>query len=266
MLEFKPRARHVPGWFPQADEMLFDLLLAQPESSGDLAEIGVYLGRSAITIGAHCDSAEKFTVVDLFGGGSYGDDNTAENVREYPDLTRGQFEEYYLSVHPELPQVVSGDSTSIVEVAQTGEHRFVHVDASHLYDYVIKDIDSARELLTRNGIVVFDDYRTAHAPGVAAAVWPEVTAGGLQLLAISEQKMYCTWGDPSYARDLLHSWVQSSGLAFEEQSVAGQPVLRLWQFPSLRQRWIAPAPAEGLGWLARRAGKVIGSRSKGRSR
>jgi hypothetical protein len=73
----------------------------------------------------------------------------------------------------------------------------VHIDASHLYEHVREDIAAARQLLGPDGVVVFGDIRTAHAPGVAAAVWEEVTLGSLNVLVVGEVKLYGTWSDPA---------------------------------------------------------------------
>lgn len=46
----------VPGWFWDQDRHLFDWFLGRQEKagrSGDLMEMGAYLGRSAIVIGSH---------------------------------------------------------------------------------------------------------------------------------------------------------------------------------------------------------------------
>ena len=59
----------VPGWFPVADHRLFCWLLEhqqEQEISGDVLEVGVYLGRSAIVLGRHLRAGETFTVCDLF--------------------------------------------------------------------------------------------------------------------------------------------------------------------------------------------------------
>ncbi len=52
-----------------------------------------------------------------------------------------------------------------------------------------------RTLLAPEGVVVFDDYRAEHTPGVAAAVWQRLDKG-LSPFALSPVKMYATFGDP----------------------------------------------------------------------
>ena len=54
-----------------------------------------------------------------------------------------------------------------------------------------------RQFSGADGVVAFDDYRTAHAPGVAAASWGAVLNQGLRPFAVTARTMYGTWGDPS---------------------------------------------------------------------
>jgi hypothetical protein len=226
----------VPGWFRHQDQQLFHWFLRQQvdrREIGDLAEIGVYMGKSAILIGKYQQQVECFTVIDIFDGQPPDDANADENSRTYDGLTQKLFEDNYLRFHSELPRIITGLSSQIVDHARIGHHRFVHVDASHLYDHVRGDVVAARRLLADQGIVVFDDIRQAHTPGVAAAVWEAVTRDGLHPLVLSEEKLYGTWSDPLAWRERLLSWLPESGLEWEEQNIANNLVLRTW--PAYRQ-------------------------------
>nr|WP_291838572.1 hypothetical protein [Candidatus Microthrix sp.] len=59
----------VPGWMIRADQWLFERILSfqvGSQAPGDLVELGVYKGKSAIVIGRHQQPGETFTVCDLF--------------------------------------------------------------------------------------------------------------------------------------------------------------------------------------------------------
>jgi predicted O-methyltransferase YrrM len=224
----------VPGWFEPTDQTLFSWFLSKQVSSGqkgDLAELGVYMGKSAISIGDHLQDGEVFTVIDLFEEISEEVENQAENESTYADLTQRSFEANYLRFHDQLPRIIRGDSRRITEHARVGAHRFVHVDASHLFEHVRADAASARRLLSEGGVVVFDDIHSIHAPGVAAAVWDEVLNGGLHVLVTSENKLYGTWSERTQWLDDLRAWLPRSGLEWEQQEVAGRPLLRVWTYP-----------------------------------
>lgn len=218
----------IPGWFQDYDVDMFRLLLERTaEMGGDLAELGTYLGKSAVLIGSSLQPDERFTVVDLFGADALNHANQAENDDQYEGLTRRAFEQNYRAVHGDLPDVVTGLSGSVVDHATHGTHRFVHVDAGHLYDNVVEDIEAARVLLRTDGVVVFDDFRSEHTPGVSAAVW-RATSAGLRPFAVTPVKLYATFGDPDAWFGAVREWVQRSRWSHEVQSIVGYDVVRVW--------------------------------------
>ncbi|WP_327588113.1 class I SAM-dependent methyltransferase [Nonomuraea sp. NBC_00507] len=198
----------IPGWFWPTDQRLFEWFLSGG-ASGDVLELGTYLGKSAVLIGGHMRQGETFTVCDLFESDAPDAHNNAETTGSYSTLTRHQFEQNYLSVHDTLPEIVHGPTSIILDHVKADTCRFVHVDASHLYAHVKGDVLAARTVLKEDGIVVFDDYRSEHTPGVALAVWEAVAGLGLAPVCISTQKLYATWGDPLPVQRRLLEWLKS---------------------------------------------------------
>jgi predicted O-methyltransferase YrrM len=190
--------RDIRGWFGRTDARLFKGILESQATSppGDLVEIGAFLGKSAVVIGDHVRPGERFVVIDLFGDmsllgeSSNDDDNRTENQQSYPRLTRERFEANYLALHDELPVVVQAPSDRIMEHVAPASVRFVHVDASHLYDPVAEDCRSVKKMLRPGGVVAFDDWRNMKCPGVAAAIWESVATDGLIPVAVSPNKLY----------------------------------------------------------------------------
>jgi hypothetical protein len=223
----------VPGWFQDEDFALIRWFFhdqAERGICGDLAELGCYQGKSAIVIGEFQNQGEQFTVVDLFDVAGADPRNHAENAVAYADLTQAAFEQNYLRFHNKLPTVVRGCSSEVLAHAERGRHRLVHVDASHLFDHVREDIFSARELLSADGVVVLDDYRSKHTPGTAAAVWQAVANDGLRPIAVSPMKFYGTWGDPASVRTRLSLWLAGqTALQYETQVVCGVELVRVWR-------------------------------------
>jgi Methyltransferase domain len=245
----------IPGWFTAVDIALFRFFLGEQVRNGqrgDLAELGVYLGSSAVLIGSFQQPGETFTVVDLFGSRT-DDENSAEVRRHYRGLTQVAFEANYRTVHGGLPVVIRGPSTGIRGRAAHGRHRFVHVDASHEQPHVVEDMAIAKELLAPDGIVVVDDFRAEEFPGVAAGVWPELDAGLLPL-ALSSEKLYATWGDPVPWQHALRCLVAARGLRSQEHRLADHDVVRVWSPASRLVEWVPPA----LVPLARRTRKLLG--------
>lgn len=198
----------IPGWFWMTDQRLFEWFLSGG-ARGDVLELGTYLGKSAVLIGAHVRQGETFTVCDLFESDAPDANNNAETTGSYSTLTRRQFEQNYLSVHDTLPEIVHGPTSIILDHVKADTCRFVHVDASHLYAHVKGDVLAARTVLKDDGIVAFDDYRSEHTPGVALAVWEAVAGLGLAPICISTQKLYATWGDPVPVQRRLLEWLES---------------------------------------------------------
>ncbi|MFD4597161.1 class I SAM-dependent methyltransferase [Streptomyces sp. NPDC058464] len=225
------RLDDVPGWFPVLDQVLFDWFLSRQEASGtrgDLLEVGVYMGKSAIFTGRHLRPGESFTVCDLFEGDAPDSANRAESTKSYGRLTRRIFEENYLAFHDALPRVLQGPSSVVPAEVAPRSCRFVHVDASHLYEHVHGDIRAARELLLPDGIVVLDDFRSEHTPGVSIATWEAVLNGELRPICISTQKLYGTWGDPGPVQEELIAMVRGrSDCHLSMQEAAGHRIIRL---------------------------------------
>ncbi|MET9389972.1 class I SAM-dependent methyltransferase [Streptomyces sp. NPDC006624] len=230
----------VPGWFPPLDQMLFTWFLERQQNHrthGDLLELGVYLGKSAILLGHHLNDGETFTVCDLFEGDAPDEANRAESSQSYATLTRQAFERNYLSFHDTLPTVIAAPSSVVSERVAPGSCRFVHIDASHLYEHVHGDIGAARELLRPEGIVVLDDFRSEHTPGVSVAAWEAVLNRGLRPICLSTQKMYGTWGDPGpLQEELLEMLRPRTDVGVSVQEAAGHRLIRT------RSRGMKPPP------------------------
>lgn len=198
----------IPGWFFPADFRLFDFFLSL-DTNGDLAEIGAYKGASAILLGLHTRPDEILTICDLFDMPPESAPNRGESESFYSDLTREAFERNYLSALPALPKILQVSSLDILDHVRPATCRFVHVDGSHLYDFVEADIRAARAMLKGDGIVALDDWCSWDTPGVAVAVLEQVAAGQLHAIATTSAKFYGSW-DESLAtamRAAVTEWV-----------------------------------------------------------
>ncbi|WP_327673181.1 class I SAM-dependent methyltransferase [Kitasatospora sp. NBC_00458] len=228
-----PNRDDIPGWFFRLDQEAFRHLLSAQTAAGrtgDILELGTYLGRSAVLLGDHLRPGEHLTVCDLFDSEAGDDDNAAEMTMSYrASLTRSAFEANYLAFHPRLPVIVQAPTSVLADGRiPAGSCRFVHVDASHLFEHVAGDIEVARAALAEDGLVVLDDYRSEHTPGVSAAVWQAVFTAGLRPVLLTPMKFYGTWGDTEAVRRVLldRDW-RAEGFTVDEDTIAGMPVLRL---------------------------------------
>lgn len=221
----------VTGWFSPLDQLLFTWILQRQreEPPGDLVELGVYLGKSAILIGTHLRPGDRFTVCDLFETPAQEADNREECDNTYPDLKRSVFEANYLAFHEQLPLIVQGPTGAVLEHVEAGSCRFAHVDASHIYEYVARDVDSVQAMLRPTGVAAFDDFRAEHTPGAAAAIWEGVFSKGLRPICYTRNKLYGTWGDPEPIRDSLVDWLtRQTEILWDKHQIADHRLLRLW--------------------------------------
>jgi hypothetical protein len=221
----------IPGWFEDIDFLLFDHILEHQSRqgiAGDLLEIGTYLGKSAVVLGSHVRNNERLTVCDLFEDPGAGEANNREQSSYYSSLTRKAFEANYRLFVPELPVIVQGLSQAIGDHVAPASLRFAHIDGSHLYEHVHGDLVAVESLMQPGGIVVCDDFRSHHAPGVAAAVWQAVFERGFHPIIVSNMKLYGSWGSPDEDLAALRSWLTDRPeIPQEEQQVFGKALLRV---------------------------------------
>ena len=232
------------GWFRLTDQLVMNWLLEYQDRTGvtgDLLEMGAYLGKSTILIGFHRGAGERLVVCDLFGQEPPTEENRQTAAFYTENLTREAFEANYALFHAEPPEVIQAPTTAIPDRVPADSCRFVHIDACHLYDVVLEDIQTARSVLSEDGIVVFDDIRAAHTPGVPAAVWPEVVSRGLHPICLTPNKLYATWGDERPVQESLLSWLDSQeGSAYDLQRIADRQVIRVADWTSAPA---SPVPA-----------------------
>lgn len=248
----------VPGWFYPNDVALFvDLSAHQRDrgAPGDLLEIGVYLGKSAVLLGFLVGAGERLVVCDLFEGEAATSEAAYEKDRWYPDLARERFEQYYRRYHDRLPEVVAGPSTELDAVGPDGSFRFIHVDGGHSYGVVSHDLATAHRLLAPDGVLVIDDWRSVHTPGVVAATWEAIVAGGLVPFCFTEQKLYATWTvDQTPSAEDVEGWIAARpDLRAERYQVMGRDLVRVGWSPIAQ-------PPKHFGWSARLARAAANAR------
>lgn len=200
----------VPGWFLEVDARLFvgvDSLQFARGIRGDLLEIGVYYGKSAILLGYCVRPGEHLMVCDVFEElEGLAEESVAEHLTYHADLRQAEFQRQYRRFHLELPEIVAAPSSSLDRERLAGRFRFVHVDGGHAYEVVREDILTTRRLLGKGGVVVFDDWSQPHCPGVALALWEEYLRGELIPLCLTGTKLYATWDSGGLTPQDLDDW------------------------------------------------------------
>lgn len=174
------KTKDIHGWFSFWDARLFAWIDEIQKSNGvigDIFEIGVYHGKSAVFLGAMLDpTQEKLGVCDVFEtqtkkvlGGAIGDRQILER-----NLKRFLY-------HRVDPHIFAKSSTELTVEEIGRNHRFIYVDGAHTRDDVFSDLQLAASSTIEEGVIALDD---AMSPG-----WPGITEGIFQFL--SSDKRYC---------------------------------------------------------------------------
>jgi hypothetical protein len=226
----------VPGWFGRTDLRLFDFILGcqlRDPITANILEIGCYQGKSAILLGYGLRDDEAVVVCDLFG--SDPANVPTEGLAAYEGLTVETFAEHYNRFHSQPPELHVCASSDLGDRLDERLFRFVHIDGSHAYDCVKADIQTAIQHASQGAVIAVDDYRSAHTPGVAAAVWEAAAAGLLYPFCISRTKLYAA----ASGSDHEH-WLETCRAISEADTswesevhvVLGVEVMRLQYLPS----------------------------------
>lgn len=203
-----------PGWLSHLDAQLMLLLLSAQRtlcSVRGLLEIGVYAGKSAVILMLAADEAESLYLCDPLL-------ETAHTPRgdDVPPLEATA--QWLRDQRPDVDVVpIAEPSAALLGLldARPSTLRAVHIDGDHRFDAVFADLHYASQrAATAGGLIIVDDYRTAHTPGVAAAYWRWVA--GLHVphsLILSDHKAYVLLGHEwdnlvgTLPDKLTHGWL-----------------------------------------------------------
>lgn len=186
----------IPGWIGATDARIFSGISQwqqETDVAGDLLEIGVYKGRSAVLLGYLVGNGERLVLCDLFDDPA-ASRSPSDGPAGYVGHTLDRFLATYQRHHGRPPVVYQCASKQLGDLEMTRGFRMIHIDGSHAYAHVRADIELLPSLLVDGGIAILDDYRSLHTPGVSAAVWEAVANGSLRPICLSPDKMYATWG------------------------------------------------------------------------
>jgi Methyltransferase domain len=181
----------IPGFFYVADFMLFDFILGRQLDSGvagEMLEIGVYRGKSAILMGCGLRPDERLIACDLFDKVLSHEDLGTAHRETYDGLDVAEFCRNWDRYHSRRQlDVRVCDSAQLTELPPL---RFTHIDGCHNYQCVRGDIKLVAKHTGPRGVISLDDYGIAEEPGVAAAISEAVAAGELFPFCASDMKLY----------------------------------------------------------------------------
>lgn len=183
--EFKQLQGGIAGFFLEQSAALWDALLSFQNTHGihgNMLEIGVYKGLSALMSSLHLKETEKFVLIDCT---RYIEDAEANLA---PILgTRGNYIQqpsYQVTLHS------LGDLRSSC--------RWLHIDGEHTGRAVINDLELCEQLLSDDGIIVLDDFFNP--------MYPQLTEAAFSFLSANKHKLsmfLCGWNKAYLARPLF---------------------------------------------------------------
>jgi len=134
---------------------------------GDIFEIGVHHGKSAVLLGSLLDPGrEELAVCDLF-------EDQGQNVSGSGFGQRHLFERNMASCLPGGIKVrIFSRSSSKLTPEETGtNYRLFHVDGGHTPEEALGDLRFAARVTIAEGVIAVDDPLTPVWPGVAEAIF-----------------------------------------------------------------------------------------------
>ena len=156
----------IPGWFlPDAYLVVaaYNQLLADEGLTGDVLEIGVYHGLSAIGFAALRGEGKRFVAVDLFDKtpGQHGDRSL------FGDVSR--FTHNMARFYQDLSFVtkIAALSASLRPEDLGFDFTVCHIDGGHSAGDVYSDLTLCTAASKAGGLIVLDDYSSPAFPGVA---------------------------------------------------------------------------------------------------
>lgn len=188
VLDYLRATRQIEGWFFPIDALLFGILdeIQKREGiSGELFEIGVHHGKTALFLARMAAAGESVGVCDVF-------DEQALNVDRSGEGNRAVFDRYWSSLAGAVPlRVFAKLSSSLTTGDTTTRCRFVHIDGGHRPEDVMNDLAVADRALLPDGVVAVDDVFNPSWPGVSEGFYRSLAENphGFAPIAIGGNKV-----------------------------------------------------------------------------
>lgn len=155
----------VEGWFFPIDAYafaMFDDIQKREKISGNVFEIGVHHGKTAIFLARMAGIDEIVGVCDVFGHQQDNVDRSGEGSR---DLFLANMRAH-TALPPERLSVFEKRSSTLTADETSTSVRFFHIDGGHRAEDVFADLVTADRAVLHDGVVAVDDLFNSNWPGV----------------------------------------------------------------------------------------------------
>ena len=239
--DYLESTRDVEGWFFPIDAFLFALVDGIQKNeciSGNLFEIGVHHGKTAIFLGRAAAAGEMVGVCDVFGEQELNEDRSGEGSLA---LFAGNMRK--LGAIPENRLRIFAQRSDLLTTADTTTTcRFFHIDGGHRPADVRSDLETAVAALRSDGVVAVDDLFNSNWPGVSEGFYDFMRKrpGELVPILIGGNKVLLT--RPAAAAIYERHWpdacawddsIDSDAYRFEARQWLGRQVMT-----AIRRSWV----------------------------
>jgi hypothetical protein len=155
-------SKGLPGWFFQRSSAIWDCLLTHQDEmkiGGNLLEIGVYRGKSALLSAMHARREEICLFVD-----PVLHEQTETILRDASKAACVFVREPSVSLH-----------CNPMSLSHARSFRWIHIDGEHSGTAVHEDMTIGCQLLGENGVLVLDDF--------FSPIWPQITKAAFEFSA-----------------------------------------------------------------------------------
>lgn len=160
------KVRRIQGWLPPHACRLIAILDAVQKGEGirgNLFEIGVWHGKSAIPLASLLADEESLGVCDIFDD-TDANGNSLKLRRLQENMSRFFADTSFLRVYPRSSRELSRDDVS-------ADCRLIHIDGAHDSLNVYEDLVLAESCVHEQGAIVMDDAFQAMWPGVSDGIY-----------------------------------------------------------------------------------------------
>ncbi|HEX2062243.1 MAG TPA: class I SAM-dependent methyltransferase, partial [Thermoanaerobaculia bacterium] len=160
VLEYLQATKGVEGWFFPIDALLFGILdeVQKREGiAGNLFEIGVHHGKTALFLTRMARAHDTVGVCDVFDRQELNRDRSGE----------GNLHIFLRHLAGAPVRIFAKLSSELTAEETTTQCRFVHIDGGHRPQDVIADLHTADRALQPEGVVAVDDVFNPNWPGVS---------------------------------------------------------------------------------------------------
>lgn len=178
LMQFKKLTESMAGMTTAREQETLLFLSAYGNTSGDIIEIGSWVGKSTSFLAKGCSIRNEGIVyaIDHFKGRPgyekvyYGGLGTKETI--YDRFTKN-IREVGLEAYIKVLKMYSEEAREKI----AGNIRLLFIDGDHEYESLSRDIELFEELLNNGGIIALHDYNITF-PGVLKAVTERIVDTG----------------------------------------------------------------------------------------